>query len=56
MYDRAMVQDRIGDLVRDADAYRRSRNTRRASAGHRRDTMTRVKSAIVSIVLWPVRH
>jgi hypothetical protein len=56
MYDRVMVQERIGDLVRDAEAYRRSTKARRARAGHRRDTIIRVKSAIVSIVLWPVRH
>jgi hypothetical protein len=56
MYDRAMAQERIGDLVRQAEAYRRSRRTRAAAAGERRGTLSRVRGAILSAVLWPIRH
>ncbi|MGH2662209.1 MAG: hypothetical protein ACRDH8_05275 [Actinomycetota bacterium] len=56
MYQRVMAQERIGDRVREAEAYHLARQTRRSRAGQRQGTMTRIKSAIVSVVLWPARH
>jgi hypothetical protein len=56
MYDRAMAQERIGDLVRQAEAYRRAGRTRIGAVHARRWTAARVKTAVLSAVLWPIRH
>jgi hypothetical protein len=56
MYQREMAQGRIGDRVREAEAYHLARQTRRSRIGQRQGTIARVKSVIVSVVLWPARH
>jgi len=56
MYGGEMAKARIDDLVREADAYRRSRNARTARAGEMRGTLRRVTRSVVSALLWPIRH
>jgi hypothetical protein len=51
-----MSKMRIDDMVRDADAYRRSRETRVSRAGDTRGTIRRVARSVVSALLWPTRH
>lgn len=54
MVDRTMAQMHIDDMVRAADRERIARQTRRAVA--RASVVRRVAGAVVSAVLWPVRH
>jgi hypothetical protein len=56
MYDRAMAQGRIDDLVRAADRERLVRSTRVGRAGERAARRRRVASTVLHAVLWPVRH
>jgi hypothetical protein len=56
MYDRAMAQERIADLVRQAEDHRRARSTRAGAMVARRGAVARVKSVVLSVVLWPIRH
>jgi hypothetical protein len=56
MYGSELAKQRIDDLVRDADAYRRSREARAARAGEMRGMLRRVARPVVSALLWPVRH
>jgi hypothetical protein len=56
MYDRAMAQEHINDMVRKAEAYRQSRRTKAGAARARQGTVARAKGAIMSVVLWPIRH
>jgi hypothetical protein len=56
MYGSEMAKLRIDDMVRDADAYRRSRGTRKVRAGETGGTVRRVTSSIVTALLWPIRH
>ena len=46
----------IDDMVRNAEAYRRSRGTRSALAKARRERARRVATWAASLVLWPIRH
>ena len=56
MYGSEMAKLRIDDMVRDADAYRRSRGTRAARAGEMRETVRRIARSVVAALLWPIRH
>jgi hypothetical protein len=56
MYGSEMAKARIDDLVREADAYRRSRGTRAARAGEMRGKVGRVARSAISALLWPIRH
>jgi hypothetical protein len=56
MYDRAMAQGRIDDLVRAAERERLARQTRAVGARERGSTVRRIGSIVVHAVLWPVRH
>lgn len=56
MYGSEMAKLRIDDMVRDADAYRRSRETRAVRAGETRGTVGRIARSVVTTLLWPIRH
>jgi hypothetical protein len=51
-----MARERIADRVRDADAFRRSRGTRRMMELERRSTARRVYRGFVTILAAPFRH
>jgi hypothetical protein len=56
MYGSEMAKMRIDDMVRDADAYRRSRGTRAVRAGETRGKLRRVARSVATVLLWPIRH
>jgi hypothetical protein len=56
MYGSEMAKLRIDDMVRDADAYRRSRGTRAVRAGENRGTVRRIARSVVTALVWPTRH
>jgi hypothetical protein len=56
MHGSEMARLRIDDMVRDADAYRRSRGTRASRAGEMRGTIRRVARSAISALLWPIQH
>jgi hypothetical protein len=56
MYGREMAKLRIDDMVRDAEAYRRSRGTRASRAGEFRGKIRGVARSVISALLWPIRH
>jgi hypothetical protein len=56
MYDRALAQARIDDLVREAQQVRMSRQTRRGRTEARQSLVRRAGSAVASALLWPIRH
>jgi hypothetical protein len=56
MYGSEMAKMRIDDMVRDAEAYRRSRGTRASRAGETRGKIRRAARAVISALLWPIRH
>lgn len=56
MYGSEMAKLRIDDMVRDADAYRRSRGARTVRAGEMRGRVRRVARSVVAALLWPIRH
>jgi hypothetical protein len=56
MYDRAMAQGRIDDLVRTAERDRLARKTRAVRTGERATRFRRLGATVTHAVLWPVRH
>ena len=56
MYTEHLARERIQDMVRDAEAFRRSRETRSARAAEHRGTVRRMATAALSALLWPVKH
>lgn len=56
MYDRAVAQTRIDDLVREAQQARLARDTRRGQTEARQGLVRRAASAVASALLWPIRH
>lgn len=56
MYQREVAKYRIDDLVREAHAYRLTRETRMARAAERRARNRRVASAVASALTWPIKH
>jgi hypothetical protein len=56
MHSGDLARERIQDMVRQAEAFRRSRDTRAARAAERHGTVRRVATAAVSALLWPVKH
>jgi hypothetical protein len=56
MYTQDLARERIHDMLRDADAFRRSRETRTARSAGRRTAIRRMATAAVSGLLWPVKH
>jgi hypothetical protein len=56
MYDRAMAQGRIDDLVRAAERDRLVRQTRSVRAAERGSRLRRIGAMVIHALLWPVRH
>lgn len=56
MYQAQVAKAHIDDLVRAAEAHRRSEQTRRVRAGETRGKIRLVARAIASLVLWPIKH
>lgn len=55
MYDRAMAQTRIDDLVRVAERERLARQTRAVRVGERGSVLRRIGAGVVHAVTWPGR-
>jgi hypothetical protein len=55
MYDRAMAQTRIDDLVRVAERERLARQTRPVRVGERGSVLRRIGAGVVHAVTWPGR-
>jgi hypothetical protein len=51
-----MARFQIADRVREAEAERRARSTRRSKAADERGFTRRVGRAAIAAVIWPVRH
>jgi hypothetical protein len=51
-----LARARMNDRLREAAAYRLTRETREARASERRAALRRVRSSVLSVILWPVRH
>jgi hypothetical protein len=51
-----MAKFQIADRVREADAERRARQTRRSRMADERSFTRRVGRAAIAVVVWPVRH
>jgi hypothetical protein len=51
-----MAKYQIADRVREADAERRARQTRRSRMADERSFGRRVSRAAIAVVLWPVKH
>ncbi len=56
MYARELARERISDMVRDADMYRASRETRAARSAERRARARRMAQMAVSVLTWPLKH
>jgi hypothetical protein len=56
MLSEEMARYRIADRVREAEAERRARQTRRSKMADERSIGRRVSRAAAAVVLWPVRH
>lgn len=56
MYQAEAARTRIDDLVRAAEAHRRSKETRRVRTQERGGRLRRIAGAIASLVIWPVKH
>jgi hypothetical protein len=52
----AMAREQIADRVREADAFRRSRTTRRGSDAARRAAGRKVASGVMAVLAAPFRH
>jgi hypothetical protein len=51
-----MAKYQIADRVREAEAERRARQTRRSRMADERSLSRRVGRAALAAVMWPVRH
>jgi hypothetical protein len=51
-----MARYQIADRVREAEAERRARQTRRSRMADERSVGRRMARAAVAVVLWPVKH
>jgi hypothetical protein len=51
-----MAREQIADRVREADAFRRSRTTRRGSQLERRSIARKTYRSFVTIIAGPFRH
>jgi len=56
MYTGDLAKERIGDMVRDAESFRRTRETRSARSAERRAAVRRIAVSAVTAVMWPIRH
>ena len=56
MYTGDLARERIGDMVRDAESFRRTRGTRAARAAAQRSSIRRIAVAAATALMWPFRH
>jgi len=56
MYDRAMAQGRIDDLIRVAERERLALQTRSLRTAERGSRLRRIAATVTHAILWPVRH
>jgi hypothetical protein len=56
MLNGEMARYQIADRIREAEADRRSRSTRRSRVADERGFTRRVTRAAIAAVVWPVRH
>ena len=56
MYDTAMAQARVDDLVRVAERERLARRTRAARVGERGSVFRRIGATVLHSVTWPAKH
>jgi hypothetical protein len=56
MYQAEVAKTRIDDLVRAAEAHRRTKETRAARTNEAGGTLRRIAGGIASLVLWPIKH
>jgi hypothetical protein len=51
-----MARYQIADRVREAEAERRARQTRRSRTADEHSLVRRVGRAAIAVVAWPIRH
>jgi hypothetical protein len=51
-----VAHHRVAELMREAEADRIARRTRRSRTADRRGTLRRFSQAAIAAVMWPVRH
>jgi hypothetical protein len=51
-----MARHQIGDRVREAEAERLARSTRRSKAAESRSVTRRIGRAALAAATWPIRH
>jgi hypothetical protein len=51
-----MARHQIDDRIREAEAERRARQTRRSRMADERSFSRRVGRAAIAVVIWPVKH
>jgi hypothetical protein len=51
-----MARYQIADRVREAEAERRARQTRRSKMADERSFSRRIGRAAIAVVAWPVKH
>jgi hypothetical protein len=56
MLNGEMARYQIADRIREAEADRRSRTTRRSRVADQRGFTRRVTRAAIAAVAWPVKH
>jgi hypothetical protein len=56
MLNGEMARYQIADRIREADAERRARTTRRSRMADERGYVRRVGRAAIAAVVWPVKH
>jgi hypothetical protein len=51
-----MARYRQAQLMREAEAFRRTKDTRAAHSAERRATVRKMLATAVGLVLWPIKH
>ncbi len=51
-----MARYQIGDRVREAEAHRLARSTRRSKAAESRSVTRRIGRAALAAATWPIKH
>jgi len=51
-----LARSRMQDRMREADAYRLTKETRQAQAAERRHTIRRIAGTALYLVAWPIKH
>ena len=51
-----LARAHMGQRMREAEAYRRSRETRAAQSSERQATLRKIATATIHLLAWPIRH